>query len=244
MKYLLNDEFSDHFDEKFPIIYKNKILKSNGDGSRFFYRNAIDNALRNNQVAACASIIEYIIKYQNNSSSSHLFTKNLPMIIEKGIEITALLNSNIFSYTFDYDEWPSTHTNADEYIRPYSESIFNIRQHYKSVFPEAELQDVIGGENKAKNIDSSKIYKIKYSINLLPQIGTHIEKFYFNLSKDGSEDQSTDLLKNEGVSFMGLIAHSDELDIFNTKSLIDLIEFKWNQYGMRHHFVGCMMHMC
>jgi hypothetical protein len=36
---------------------------------------------------------------------------------------------------------------------------------------------------------------------------------------------------------------SEELDIFNTESLSDLIDFKWNQFGMRHHLVGCMMHM-
>jgi len=36
------------FNEQFPIIYKIKVAKSKG--SNFYYTNAIDNALRNNQV--------------------------------------------------------------------------------------------------------------------------------------------------------------------------------------------------
>mgnify|MGYP001005537399 CR=1 FL=1 len=43
---------------------------------------------------------------------------------------------------------------------------------------------------------------------------------------------------------MRIISQSDELEIFNTLALRDLIDFKWNQFGMRHHLVGCMMHMC
>lgn len=43
---------------------------------------------------------------------------------------------------------------------------------------------------------------------------------------------------------MKIISLSEELEIFNTESLSDLIDFKWNQFGMRHHLVGCLMHMC
>jgi len=43
---LLSDANSDHFDSDYPIIYKNKIPKKHGRD--FYYRTAIDNALRNN----------------------------------------------------------------------------------------------------------------------------------------------------------------------------------------------------
>ena len=74
-----------------------------------------------------AIIINYIVKYQDNYTSSYLFLKNFTQLVEKGIEVETLLNSNVFQFSFDYDEWPGTHTNDGEYIRPYNESIFNIR---------------------------------------------------------------------------------------------------------------------
>lgn len=42
---------------------------------------------------------------------------------------------------------------------------------------------------------------------------------------------------------MRIITQSEELDIFNTESMTDLIEFKWETFGMSHHLVGCLMHM-
>ena len=46
LEYLLNDNNSPYFDEKFPIIYKIKMPKKNE--ADFCYRNPIDNALRCN----------------------------------------------------------------------------------------------------------------------------------------------------------------------------------------------------
>ena len=88
MKYLLRDEFESYFSSDYPLFYRNKIQKSsgkNGSEVKFFYRSAIDSALRNNQIGACKVIIEYIVKYQNNFASSYLFVKNLPTCIEKSI---------------------------------------------------------------------------------------------------------------------------------------------------------------
>lgn len=83
MQYLLHDNFDGYFTEDYPIFYKNKIQKgkhmsyeamqSNKSYCKFFYRSAIDNALRNNQVRAVSLIISYIVKYQNNFASSFLF---------------------------------------------------------------------------------------------------------------------------------------------------------------------------
>ena len=47
MNYILDDRFSEFFQSDFPMFYKNKIAKSNNK-DRFFYRSAIDNALKNN----------------------------------------------------------------------------------------------------------------------------------------------------------------------------------------------------
>ena len=99
----------------------------------------------------------------------------MPLLFEKGIEIYNLLQSHIFSFEFDYDEWPGTHSNDEKYLRPYNDSIFDIRQNYRTVFPEEEFDELTNDDGSIKeSIDSSKIFKIKYIINLLPQIGTHI----------------------------------------------------------------------
>ena len=52
--------------------------------------------------------------------SSFLFKKNFPIFIEKGIDVKNLLESNIFNYEFDFDDWPSTHNNDAEELRPYN----------------------------------------------------------------------------------------------------------------------------
>lgn len=67
---------------------------------------AIDIAMENNQIRAVGLMIDHIVKYQNNFVSSFLFRKNLIPLMKKGIEVSALLKSNIFSYKFEFDEWP------------------------------------------------------------------------------------------------------------------------------------------
>jgi hypothetical protein len=56
-----------------------------------------------------------------------MFKNNFYMILEKGIAITDLLNSNIFRFEFDFDEWPSAHTNNEEFLRPYHGNILKLR---------------------------------------------------------------------------------------------------------------------
>ena len=94
---------------------------------------------------------------------------------------------------------------------------------YDQVFPEAEFA-------KEDNIeDNSKVFKIKFSINLLPQVD-------FYITEDGE-------LVNEDIRFMSLCADSEEIEMFQAASLQQLIEFKWVSYGRFHHFFGCMMHL-
>ena len=136
INHLLSDQFSSYFSEEYPIFYKNVFLKKTHLGPRRFYRNAIDTALIFNQARSVESIIAFIIKYQNSYVSSFLFQHNLVTIINKGIKFANLLNSKVFSYEFDFDEWPSLHNHEQTYLRPYNGSIFEIRKNYKKVFPE------------------------------------------------------------------------------------------------------------
>jgi len=52
------------------------------------------------------------------------------------VPILPLLDSKIFSFKFDLDEWPSSHENDEECKRPFNGSIFEIRKHYRTIFPE------------------------------------------------------------------------------------------------------------
>jgi len=47
MKYLLKEENSEFFDNRYPLFYKNKMVKTN-NRDKYFYMNAIDMAIQAN----------------------------------------------------------------------------------------------------------------------------------------------------------------------------------------------------
>ena len=57
-------------------------------------------------------------------------------------------------------------------MRPYNNSIYSIRQHYKTVFPEEEFDEL--SDKPGEEISSEKIFKIRYYINLLSMVGQHV----------------------------------------------------------------------
>jgi len=148
-------------------------------------------------------MLDYIVKYQNNFISSYLFRFNFPLLMEKGIQITPLLRSRVFSVVFDFDEWPGNHTREDYEIRPYNFNYFHIRNHYRTIFPEDFYKEDYGQDH-----EHTRIYKIKYSINLLPIIGEYVE--------DENDEKK---LINEEISLMGLLDETDELEVFLNDSI-------------------------
>lgn len=118
-------------------------------------------------------MIEYICKYQNSFVSSYLFRHNLTKLMDKGINIYNLIckESQIFHCTFDFDDWPANHTVDSYEVRPYHDNYFHIRYKYKDCFPEAKFDSIDG-----KNVQNQAVYKIKYSINLIPIIGEHCQR--------------------------------------------------------------------
>ena len=143
----------------------------------------------------------------------------MPKFLDKGIEIHPLLESDIFSYKFDFDEWPSTHTVQDSFIRPYNGSIFELRNAYSEVFHEDKFKNLDTNDDgkldkyeamKSENkIDTSKIYKVSYSLNCLPWIEKYCVK--------GVRGPKGELVyENEDISLMNAFYESDELDIFES----------------------------
>ena len=85
-----------------------------------------------------------------------------------------LLKSDVFNFTFDFDEWPSSHFDDTDVSKPYNESIFDIRSKktYKSWVP--EIDDMNDEDNVDEYGKKRQIYKIKYTANLLPSLASHI----------------------------------------------------------------------
>ena len=111
IKHLLdNKENVKFYDQKFPLFYLT-------DG-----RSAIDIALENNLLRSVSTMINYIVKYQNDYVFNNLFTHLFVDLMNRGISVRPLLDSNIFNNPFDYDEWPSIHHNTEQMIVPYNDS--------------------------------------------------------------------------------------------------------------------------
>jgi hypothetical protein len=96
-------------------------------------------ALRSNQINAVQYILDYMVKYQNTYVSSFLFRKNFFELIQKGVKIAHLISSDIFCFSFDFDEWPSTHFDSQTYYKPYNKSLFDLRDCFKEVFTEEQF---------------------------------------------------------------------------------------------------------
>ena len=94
----------------------------------------------------------------------------MPKLLEQEVKIEDLLKSEVFSFSFDFDEWPTAHPYNKDDIRAYNFSIFEIRKHYRAVFCEPEYEPMSMDE---ESNSKQKIYKITYNLNLLPRIGTH-----------------------------------------------------------------------
>ena len=92
-------------------------------------------------------MLDYCCKYQNNYISSFLFTKNLPSIFDKGVQIQELLDSSIFNFAIDFDGWPNVHLNDDRVLKHYNGSLFDLRGEFKNVFPEAKYQKIESTES-------------------------------------------------------------------------------------------------
>ena len=69
------------------------------------------------------------------------------------------------------------------------------------------------------------MYRVKYTLNLLPAVMPKI--------KEGERDDS----------LIELLAQAEDTDIFETKVVRDLIHYHWDNYALHVHSFGALMHM-
>ena len=75
-------------------------------------------------------------------------------------------------------------------------------------------------ELEARREVNARLFKIKYTLNLLPQIDNY---------------QHHD-------RFMELLGDTDQIELFQTKVVKDLIQFKWDEYGKNVHYLAATVH--
>ena len=227
IKTLLDDKNEKYFQSDYPIFYKNQIQK-NGKSTKYYYRSAISNALKNNQIRAVELMIKYITKYQNSFVSFFMFKSNFAELLQKGLDMTEILRSNIFCYQLDFEEWPATHTDPGSYFKPYNESLFNLRGKYKKIF---DIHDKNEGRKKGET--EEKVYKISYQLNMLPILGEYITN-----AENGEK-----VFNNENVSLMHMCIDTDNFDLFEVPCIQQVIDYRWDTFALNLHMVGAIAHI-
>lgn len=48
---------------------------------------------------------------------------------------------------------------------------------------------------------------------------------------------------NPDIHLIDLCIENEELDKYKTSTMQQLIEYKWDCYGKKHHLIGCIMHL-
>ena len=74
-----------------------------------------------------------------------------------------LFESNVFNYTFDFDEWPALDVNDEKDLQPYNKSMFKLRYEYCNTFRKQFedsldlMMDLDTGKVDKKSLKLSKI---------------------------------------------------------------------------------------
>ena len=121
---LLSEEMNDL--TLYPIFFKGKNNKS-----------AMDDAIEDNLFESVTLIIKYICAYQNKYVYAHLFENNFIRLLQNPAVADAvhmLMESEIFYYDIDFEEWPASHENCESMLIPYHKNLFELREQYEDTF--------------------------------------------------------------------------------------------------------------
>ena len=68
--------------------------------------------------------------------------------------------------------------------------------------------------------DKQKVYKISYTVNLIPRVGMYINTIVEN-------NKELYQIINNNSPLMDMFADASEINIFKSEGICELIEFKW-----------------
>lgn len=108
-----------------------------------------------------------------------------------------------------------------------------MRQHYLTVFPENSYARLKDQDEGGEKLDTSAIHKIEYSVNLLPMVAHTMET-----NKNDKYSKFLNQIEKIEVDLMYLISQCEEVPLFKTKPVMDLIDYQWNETGFNFHSVG------
>jgi hypothetical protein len=89
-------------------------------------------------------------------------------------------------------------------------------------------------DDQDAKIDSSKVFKISYQINMLPMLDLYV-------SEDGDGNK---VYHNQSTKFLEKCIDSGDLDIFDVENFQTLVLFKWDCYGYNVVRFSFFMHLC
>ena len=95
IKNLLGPKNNKEFSPDFPLFYKDKTGKS-----------ALDQALNANLLQVVEIMLDYIDCHQNNYAFTNLISDIFVNMMEKGIKVYSILNTNLSLTEIIYNEWP------------------------------------------------------------------------------------------------------------------------------------------
>lgn len=67
----------------------------------------------------------------------------------------------------------------------------------------------------------------------MPRLASHISY------QDGKK-----ITVNPTTCIMALCSNCDNLEVFNSDAITELIQFKWTEFGQSHHMIGLFFHAC
>ena len=73
---------------------------------------------------------------------------------------------------------------------------------------------------------------------MLPFIGKYLHK-----QTNPYTGEETREMANTDVNFLALCCESEDLNIFQSQSLQELIDFKWLKFGKNWHSIGFFFHI-
>jgi len=185
-------------------------------------------------------MIDYIVEHQNSFVYSHLFKYNIIDLLKKEVPCARLFESMIVNMPIEYVEWPQLSQFNTRMFSAYSGSMFKLRFEYKNVFPKLYEQEALAYDDRVSeqswgSYDSYKRVVTKV-ISAYTKRKNQLAKVQYQLNLLCS-------MSEEDGKLIDAVSNSNDLAIFQTDSIKDLIDWRWQKFAKRIHMRGFFLHV-